>query len=50
MSDITYCLNYKCEHIKCLRRNRNIPFNVLMSRFSEKPKLDKDGKCKKYLI
>lgn len=49
MNDITYCPNRKCEHVECLRHNKNAPFNVLINVFLEKPKLDKEGKCKKYL-
>lgn len=36
--DITYCPNRKCEHVECLRHNKNTPFNVLINRFSETPK------------
>lgn len=50
MNDITYCPNRKCEHIECLRHDTNIPKGLLISRFSENPKLDKEGKCKEYLI
>ena len=50
MNDITYCPNRKCEHIECLRHNKNAPFNIMISRFQEIPKQDKDGKCKEYLV
>ncbi len=47
--NIVYCPNRKCEHIECLRHNRNIPFDVLITRFSDNPKVNKDGKCNEYL-
>ncbi len=50
MKEITYCTNMKCSHLECLRHNKNAPFNVVIKVFSERPKLDKEGKCKEYLI
>ncbi len=50
MNDITYCPNRKCEHVECLRHNKNTPFDVVISRFSENPKRDKNGNCKEYLV
>ncbi len=49
-NNIIYCPNRKCEYIECLRHDKNIPFDVVISRFSENPKQDKNGKCKEYLI
>ncbi len=46
---MTYCPNRKCKHIECLRHNNNIPFGVIISRFVDTPKEDKNGTCKEYL-
>lgn len=48
--DITYCPDRKCKYTECLRHNINIPFGIMISRFSEKPKKDRSGECKEYLI
>lgn len=49
MFDITFCPDRKCKYTECLRHNNNAPRGILISRFSEKPKLDKEGKCEEYL-
>ncbi len=49
-NNIIYCPNKKCTHIECLRHNQNMPFYIMVKRFSENPKLDKKGICKNYLI